>query len=398
MLDTLGQIGRTQEGGIHRVAYTQADVDGRAKVMVWMADAGLEVHVDAAGNIIGRREGKDGTLPPIAAGSHTDTVPNGGAFDGSLGTLAALECAWTMADQDLATRHPFEIIVFQNEEGGLFGSAAMAGRLGMEALDRPTMSGKTLRQGIEFIGGDPDRIETARRAPGALATYLELHIEQGAVLEHRQIPIGVVEGIFGIEQWDVTIRGAANHAGTTPMAERRDALLAAADVIRAVNDIVRNTEGPQVGTVGQIEALPGAPNVIAGEVRLCAELRGLETTRIHELFARISERSRAIAEATNTSIEFVNRDLGVAPAPTDPAVQSAIVDAARALELSHHRMPSGAGHDAQNLAPVAPIGMIFVPSVRGISHSPEEYTRPEDVVNGANVLLNTVLGWDTRLE
>ena len=398
MLDTLRQIGRTEAGGVHRIAYTPADVEGRAQVMEWMTEASLEVQIDAAGNIIGRREGKDHSRPPIAAGSHIDTVPNGGAFDGSLGTLAALECAWTMADQDLTTRHPFEVLVFQNEEGGLYGSAAMAGRLSAGDLDRPTLSRKTLREGIEFIGGNPEQLEAARREPRALAAYLELHIEQGAVLEHRRIPIGVVEGIFGIEQWDVTIRGAANHAGTTPMSERKDALLAAADVIRGVNDIVRRAEGAQVGTVGQIEAVPGAPNVIPGEVRLCIELRDLEAAKINELFTQVSERSRAIAKATGTTIEFASRDLECLPAPTDAAVQNAITTAARTLDLSYHGMPSGAGHDAQNLAPIAPIGMIFVPSVGGISHSPEEYSRPEDVVNGANVLLNAVLGLDARSE
>ena len=397
MLDTLRQIGRTDDGGVHRVAYTQADVEGRARVMEWMTDAGLEIRVDAAGNIFGRRDGIDPSLPPITAGSHTDTVPNGGAFDGSLGTLAALECVWTFADRDLVMRHPLEVVVFQNEEGGLYGSAAMARRLADGDLNRPTLSGKTLREGIEFIGGDPGRIDDARREPGELAAYLELHIEQGAVLEDRGIQIGVVEGIFGIEQWDVTVCGAANHAGTTPMAERKDALLAAADFIRAVNDIVRGAEGAQVGTVGQIDARPGAPNVIAGEVHLCVELRDLDTSRIHEFFAQISERSRAIAKATHTTIEFSSRDLGVLPAPTDAAPRSAIVDAADALDLSHITMPSGAGHDAQNLAPIAPIGMIFVPSVGGVSHSPEEYSRPEDVVNGANVLLNAVLVLDGEL-
>lgn len=398
MLDTLRQVGRTEAGGAHRIAYTPADVEGRAQVMEWMTEAGLEAQIDAAGNIIGRRAGEDATLPPIATGSHIDTVPNGGAFDGSLGTLAALECAWTMADQGIVTRHPFEVLVLQNEEGGLYGSAAMAGRLAAGELDRPTLSGKTLREGIAFIGGDPDRIEDAHRETGHLAAYLELHIEQGAVLEDRGISIGVVEGIFGIEQWDVTVRGAANHAGTTPMAERSDALLAAADVIRAVNDIVRGTEGAQVGTVGQIHAAPGAPNVIPGEARLCVELRDLEANRIHELFRQISERSRTIADATNTTIEFASRDLECLPAPTDAVVQNAIVAAVSALDLSHHTMPSGAGHDAQNLALLTPIGMIFVPSVGGISHSPEEYSRPEDLVNGANVLVNAVLELDARLD
>ena len=397
MLADLREIGRTDAGGVERIAYTDADVRGRERVMAWMQAAALAVRIDAAGNIIGRREGHDPSLTPLAVGSHTDTVPNGGAFDGSVGVLAALECVWTMQDRAHLTRHPLEVIVFQNEEGGLHGSAAMAGALNASDLHRTTMSGKSLHDGIAFIGGDPDNLDTAHRSAGDLAAYLELHIEQGAVLEHREAEIGVVQGIFGIEQWDVTVRGAANHAGTTPMAQRRDALLAAADLIRVVNDVAKRAGGSQVGTVGQIGAKPGAPNVIPGEVTLCVELRDMEADAILRLFIEIETRSRAIAAATGTTIEFASRALGVMPASTDPAVRAAITTAARGLDLSHYAMPSGAGHDAQNLAPIVPIGMIFIPSVGGISHSPEEYSRPEDIVNGANVLLNAVLGLDGDL-
>ena len=398
MLEELREIGRTPDGGVERLAYTDADVAGRAQVAEWMESAGLTVRIDTAGNMIGRRTGTNDRLPPIAIGSHTDTVPNGGAYDGSLGVLAAIESVWTLEDRAMPTRHPIEVINFQNEEGGLHGSAAMAGTLSANDLDRATLSGKTLRDGIAFIGGDPDSIQKSPRSPGEIAAYLELHVEQGAVLETAGIDIGVVDGIFGVEQWDVTIQGAANHAGTTPMDQRQDALLAAAELIRTVNDVARHTDGSQVGTVGQIDARPGAPNVIAGNVTLCIELRDGEPHGIRRMFDAITSACATIEAATNTTIEMACRELGVLPAPTHPTSRSAIADAARALDLAHQLMPSGACHDAQNLAPICPIGMIFVPSVGGVSHSPEEYTRPEDVENGGNVLLGALLRLDTALD
>ena len=398
LLDELRRIGVTEAGGVQRLAYTELDVEGREQVVEWMREAGLATRVDAAGNIIGRRAGQDEALRPIATGSHTDTVPNGGAFDGSLGVLAGIECAWTMKERGLASRHPFEVINFQNEEGGLYGSAAMVGVLTADDLVRPSLSGKNLRDGIAFIGGEPDRVQQAQRTASDVAAYVELHIEQGGVLEAQGTQIGVVEGIFGVEQWDVTVRGAANHAGTTPMHQRKDALVAAAQVIKGINEIARDLEGAQVGTVGQIDAEPGAPNVIPGRVRFSIDLRDLTTEGMQRLSGAIRARSQEIARATQTRMELANRNLAIMPAPTDPRIARAITNAAAALELSHHHMPSGAGHDAQNLARIAPIGMIFVPSVGGISHSPAEHSRPEDVVNGANVLLNMLLALDTQLD
>jgi N-carbamoyl-L-amino-acid hydrolase len=294
----------------------------------------------------------------------------------------------------VATRHPLEVVVFSDEEGGLVGSRAMAGKLTPAALDVRSHSGKTVRDGIRAIGGDPDRLAEAQRRPGELKAFLELHIEQGAVLEEAKVDIGVVEGIVGIHWWDVTIEGSANHAGTTPMDRRQDALLAGAHLVVAVNRVVTGVPGRQVGTVGRIAAAPGAPNVIPGRVVMSLELRDLSADKIQSLFASIREEAAAIAGRTGTRISFQPIDATAVPAPTDRRVRGIIAAAASELGLQHRLMPSGAGHDAQDLAPLTPTGMIFVPSVGGISHSPKEYTRPADMANGANVLLRSILKID----
>jgi N-carbamoyl-L-amino-acid hydrolase len=391
-LRALGAIGKT-DAGAQRVAYTEADRSARALAVSLMRAASLDVETDAAGNLIGRRAGREATLPPIVFGSHIDSVPNGGDYDGPVGSLSAIEVAHTLAEQDVRTRHPLEVVIFQNEEGGLIGSLAMVGGLTAERLDAVSQSGKTIRDGIRFLGGDPDRLAGVRRAPGSIAAYLELHIEQGGVLDAAGIQIGVVEGIVGIGWWDVTVEGAANHAGTTPMDRRHDALLSAARFIQEVNRIVTAEPGRQVGTVGRIEARPGAPNVIPGLVRLSLELRDLDAGKIATLYGRIEEAAHAIGRTDGTTFTFRRISENV-PAPSDPVVRDAIRRAARDLGLSTRDMPSGAGHDAQDMARLGPMGMIFIPSVGGISHSPRELSRAEDIVNGANVLLGSVLGLD----
>jgi N-carbamoyl-L-amino-acid hydrolase len=376
------------------VAFSDADVAGRAYVVGLMKQAGLAVRVDVAGNIIGRREGSEPGLPAILFGSHIDSVPRGGNYDGDVGVIGAIECVQLLHEAGVATRHPLEVVVFSDEEGGLVGSRAMAGKLTPAALDVRSHSGKTVRDGIRAIGGDPDRLAEAQRRPGELKAFLELHIEQGAVLEEAKVDIGVVEGIVGIHWWDVTIEGSANHAGTTPMDRRQDALLAGAHLVVAVNRVVTGVPGRQVGTVGRIAAAPGAPNVIPGRVVMSLELRDLSADKIQSLFASIREEAAAIAGRTGTRISFQPIDATAVPAPTDRRVRGIIAAAASELGLQHRLMPSGAGHDAQDLAPLTPTGMIFVPSVGGISHSPKEFTRPADMANGANVLLRSILKID----
>ena len=389
----LAEFGKNPQGGVSRVAYSDADKQGREYVLGLMREAKLNVSIDAAGNLIGRRAGSASGLAPLLIGSHVDTVPEGGNYDGVVGSIGAIEVAHTLAENNVTARHPLEVVIFQNEEGGLIGSRAMDGELTEKELDLVSRSGKTIREGIKFIGGDPTKLAEVRRKKGDIAGYLELHIEQGGTLETEKINIGVVEGIVGINWWDVTIEGFANHAGTTAMNNRQDALLAAAKFIEAVNRVVTSVPGRQVGTVGRINALPGAPNVIPGKVVLSLELRDLDAAKINMLFEKIQAEAQKIAAGSKTKFDFKEINVNI-PAPTDPRIRSLISEAARELGLTTKLLPSGAGHDAQDMARLGPVGMIFVPSVAGISHSPREFSRPEDIANGVNVLLHTLLKLD----
>jgi N-carbamoyl-L-amino-acid hydrolase len=394
-LFSLAEFGKNPEGGVSRVAYSEADRQGREYVLGLMREAGLETHVDAAGNLVGRLAGSDASLKPISTGSHIDSVPQGGNYDGPVGTLAAIEAARTLREQGIALRHPLEVIVFSNEEGGKTGSRVLDGEFEPRELELKTASGKTIREGVRFLGGDPDRLDEARREPGSLAAFVELHIEQGGNLEAQKVDVGVVEGIVGIRRWTVTVDGFANHAGTTPMDQRQDALLAAARYVDLANRVARGTPGRHVVTVGRLQVEPGAPNVIPGRVVASLEIRDLSLEAIDALFARIRDGAAGIGAETGTRFGFEETYLS-RPALSDPAVQRQIREAAREQGLSTRDMPSGAGHDAQSMARLGPMGMIFVPSVGGISHSPRELTHPRDVVNGANVLLHTLLKLDAE--
>lgn len=391
----LRRFGGTPAGGTHRLGYSEQDKQARIAVAAWMREAGLTPATDVAGNLIGRREGRAAGLPPLVFGSHIDSVPDGGSYDGNVGTLAAIEVARTLQDRGLRLQHPIEVAVWANEEGGLFGSRAVSGQFEASELAHVTSSGKTVGEGIAFVGGDPARLAEARRRPGSVAAYLELHIEQGGILEAERLPIGIVEGIVGIRQWDVTVTGFSNHAGTTPMDKRQDAMLAAARFIDMVNRVVRASPGRQVGTVGRLQARPGAPNVIPGSVVCSLELRDLDNAVIQRMSEAIRAEAVTIGEATGTT--FAYQDLHEnAPAPSDPRMREVIAGAAGALGLATRVMPSGAGHDAQAIAQLGPMGMIFIPSVGGISHSPKEFSHPADIANGANVLLGAVIAADAR--
>ena len=390
----LAEFGKNDQGGVSRVAFSEADIRGRDYLLSLMKEAGLKIRIDEAGNIIGRKEGCNPELPPILFGSHSDSVPQGGIYDGALGVLGAIECVQTLKEKNIATQHPLEVIIFTDEEGGLIGSKALIGTLTEAALEVISHSGKTVKEGIAAVGGSPDMLANAVRKKGDFKAFLELHIEQGKVLESRNIDIGVVQGIVGIRWWEVTVDGFSNHAGTTPMHMRQDALLAAAQLIIAVNRVVTSVEGSQVGTVGRIRAEPGAPNVIPGKVIMSLELRDLQDEKIVRLYKKIKEEARAIEKKTGTRITFSPIEATAVPAPTDALIQKYLMEAAHELGLTSLLMPSGAGHDAQNLARISPTGMIFVPSVGGISHSPKEYTHPEDMENGVNVLLQAILKID----
>jgi beta-ureidopropionase / N-carbamoyl-L-amino-acid hydrolase len=389
----MARFGRNDRGGITRVAYSDADLAARAWVRRLMHDAGLDVRIDTAGNIIGRLAGREAALPPLMTGSHIDSVPEGGNYDGPVGSLGAIEVARTLVESRTRLRHPLEVVIFQNEENGKVGSKALRGEDPDRYMDFVTHSGLTVREGIRRIDGDPGRVLEARRAPGSIAAFVELHIEQGAVLEAAARDIGVVEGIVGIRRWDVVVEGFANHAGTTPMDDRRDALLAAARFIDAVHGTARGRAGRHVATVGSVRAEPGAANVIAGRATLSLEIRDLEMRVIDELLAALREASASIAEATGTRFEF-RPTYRTEPAVAAAAIRATIDAAARGLGLSALSLPSGAGHDAQEVAELAPMGMIFIPSRGGISHSADEYSAPAAITAGTDVLLATLLALD----
>ena len=393
-LRELAQFGKTPEGGTHRVAYSEADLQGREYAMRLMREAKLEVSIDAAGNIVGRRAGSDASLKPLMIGSHIDSVPQGGNYDGQVGSMGAIDAAQTLAENNARLRHPLEVVIFQNEEGGTIGSIAITRGLTEKDLNLVANSGKTIREGIKLIGGNPDNLSSVMRKKGDLAGYVELHIEQGGILHQEKINIGVVEGIVGVNWWEVTIEGFANHAGTTPMNGRRDALLAAAKYIDAVNRIVTSIPGRQVGTVGKIQAFPGAFNIVPGKVVTSLGLRDLDAAKVNMIYEKIQGEVRQIEAATGTKFEFKQVNSSQ-PALTDLRFRQVINDAAKQLGLTTKLLPSGAGHDAQEIAHLCSIGMIFVPSRDGISHSPREFSEAADITNGANVLLHTLLKLDS---
>jgi beta-ureidopropionase / N-carbamoyl-L-amino-acid hydrolase len=402
-IEALSVFGRPAGGtfadGVSRVAYTDADVAGRRYVMGLMEAAGLSPRIDPAGSIFALRPGADAALRPILFGSHIDSVPNGGNFDGDLGSLAAIGVIDALNRASLRTRHPLEIVVWAAEEGiafnrGLAASRIVAGDVTPADMEQ-VWNGLRRGDAIRKIGGDPEHIMAARRDKGTWHGYLELHIEQGGTLERSGTAIGVVQGIVAIDRYEARILGVANHAGTTPMAERQDALVAASYLTLAVREIVTRRPGRQVGTVGKLDVSPNAPNVVPGAATAIIELRDLSPATLTAMAGEIRERAAQIAAETKTTIEIVPASSNP-PAQADAAVQDVVERAARALNLSSVRMPSGAGHDAQMMAQLAPMGMIFVPSIGGISHSPKELTRWEDCVNGANVLLQSVLALDRQ--
>ena len=391
--------GGTFADGVSRVAYSAADISGRLYVIGLIRAAGLEPRIDPAGNIFARRAGREATLAPILFGSHIDSVPNGGNFDGDLGTLAALGALEALGAAGVQTRHSLEMVLWAAEEGVAFGrglssSRIVAGDIQPADMDQ-VWNGMTRAEAIRKIGGAPDRIMEAVRPKGAHHCYLELHIEQGGTLDKSAISIGVVEGIVAIDRYTATVTGVANHAGTTPMADRQDALIAASQLTLVVRDVVMGQAGSQVGTVGRFEIEPNAPNVIPGRAQFTIELRDLSMEKLAGIVTEIRARAHAIASTTQTTItiEPLSRN---PPAISSPEVQAAIERAADALGLGHARLPSGAGHDAQMMAQLGPMGMIFVPSVGGVSHSPRELTRWEDCANGANALLRSILEMDSK--
>jgi N-carbamoyl-L-amino-acid hydrolase len=369
-----------------------------------MAEAGLSVRLDPAGNLIGRREGGDPARPPIVTGSHCDTVVGGGRFDGIIGVLAGIEVAHTLREHGVELAHPFEVIDFLSEEPSDYGISCVGSR-GMSGVLDPGMlastdaGGETLAQGLWRVGGDPQALGPPLRKRGDIAAFVELHIEQGPVLEAAGIPIGVVTNIVGIRRALVTVTGQADHAGTTPMDIRRDALVGAARVIEETYARACALSGNPhyvVATIGRIAMSPNVPNAVPASVELMLEMRS-DNARVLDRFAEEvvnAVRDRLKELRVSAVLKPVSR---AEPTDCTPLVMDAVRASAQTLGYPTRDLPSGAGHDAAYMAACGPMGMIFIPCLNGRSHCPEEWIEPGQLLDGTRVLYQTLLSLDAKL-
>ncbi len=393
---------RSQKGWT-RSAFTEVYNEGRRWLRSRMEAAGLTTRMDAAANLIGRLEGADSSLPPIILGSHTDTVRNGGRFDGVIGVLAGIETARLLREHEIRLRHPLEIIDFTAEEPTDFGistigSKAVAGNLTAGMLELHDPGGRSLAEAIRSAGGNPEDIISARRKPGDIAAYFELHIEQGPVLEESWKDLGIVTGIVGILRLLLTVTGSPDHSGTTPMDLRRDSLAGAAEMLLHLEELCREpADTPLVGTVGRISVSPNAPNVIAGETRLNVEIRSTDAELMEVTAETFLDKCRRTAESRKLALES-RRMSFTAPVNIEERMIKTVRRACAAVGGRHAELVSGAGHDANQIACIAPVGMIFVPSKGGRSHCPEEYTDKEHIRAGTEALLRCVTVLDTAEE
>ena len=387
-----------------RRAFGDLHAQSRQWLRSQMEAAGLQVRLDAGGNLIGRRPGKRDDLPPLMTGSHCDTVMDGGRFDGIIGVLAGIEIAHAMHDAGVVLEHPFEVVDFLSEEPSDYGiscvgSRAMVGMLDASMLAAARLDGETLAQGIDRCGGDAARIGEACRGQGGIAAFVELHIEQGPVLEARELPIGVVSNIVGIRRTAITITGRPDHAGTTPMDLRRDALVGASRLIDGAYRLASELNGQPhyvVATVGNLHNFPNASNAVPGRVELTLEARSdahhVLTHFVETLLERCGE------SVAQTGATIATRELNLsAPTQCHATAMQAVADAANALSLDNIVLPSGAGHDAAYMAKLGPSGMVFIPCLNGRSHCPEEWCSPEQLLDGTRVLAQSLVNLDSVL-
>lgn len=390
-IEALGKIGALEGGGVCRLALTDEDRQGRDLVVRWMKELKLDVTVDQIGNIIGLRVGEEAG-PPVIIGSHVDSVATGGLYDGSLGVLAGLEVIETLNDAGLTTRHPIAVGAFTNEEGARFapdmmGSGVHQGSMSLEAcLATIGIDGTSVGDDLQRIGYAGETAVATLRP----RTFLELHVEQGPVLEEAGLEIGAVTGVQGISWTEYTITGVSNHAGTTPMRLRHDAGYVAATIATEARRIAQDLGGDQVATSGVISLDPSLVNVIARSATVTVDFRNTDEQVLQEAERRMAGHITKMAK--EEGVEIATRTLArFEPVVFDEGIVDRVASTADALGYSVRRMPSGAGHDAQMFAPNCPTGMIFVPSKDGISHNIEEYTAPDEIKAGADVLLNVAL-------
>jgi allantoate deiminase len=394
-ISDLGEIGSQDEGGVTRLSFTDEERAAKDKVISYMKEAGLSVREDAAGNLFGRREGRNPDSPSVLIGSHVDSVYNGGNFDGPLGVLAGIEVLHAMEEQGIEAEHPVEVVAFTDEEGarfsfGMIGSRALAGRLTPEDLtEHEDGGGVSIAEAMRAYGLDPERIGEAARPAGSVKAYVELHIEQGRVLENEDLPAGVVTGIAGPVWLRFSIEGETGHAGATPMSLRRDALAASAEIMGLIEAEASGT-GTSVGTVGQLSLEPGGINIIPGRVEFSLDLRDIDEEVRDGVETRILEGAKEICRRRGVELETETLQR-LAPAPCSELVRDAVAGACERVGIRAHALSSGAGHDGMQLTELCPMGMIFVRSRDGVSHSPDEWSSREDCAEGSHVLYWTVL-------
>jgi beta-ureidopropionase / N-carbamoyl-L-amino-acid hydrolase len=391
--DELTQIGATREGGVHRPTFSEAHLAARKWFRAQIENAGLEFRTDGAGNHSALLAQGEGEAPTLLLGSHLDSVPNGGRFDGALGVMAAFEVLRTIQDAGLQLKWNLEAIDFTDEEGtlvGLLGSAALAGWLDPAVLQTPRGGRDALLAGMERAGVSEESMLGAARPRGSLAGYLELHIEQGKHLERAGINIGIVSAIVGIWSYRLSFLGRADHAGTTTMSDRRDASLGASEFTLAARDIVINDFRDCVVNIGNMDFSPGAFNIVPERVDVSLEFRSADEGKFKRMDSILLAHAQEAADrfGLELKIESLGRH---SPSLMDEFVHGAFAASCDELGLTQISLPSGAGHDGQSFDGLCPVGMIFVPSQDGASHSPREFTTWEDCVNGANILLQTVL-------
>ncbi|MEP2023482.1 MAG: Zn-dependent hydrolase [Reichenbachiella sp.] len=395
-INTLAQIGRQEDGGIYRMAFTPKEQEGREWLIQQLKLANIPSQMDGALNIVGRLENDSNrTKPAILIGSHIDTVPNAGALDGALGVLVALECLTRINEENIQTSFPLEMIAFSDEEGrfgGMFGSRALSGQLNPGILEEATdLDGHALKDVISALGFEPYKALDASRLSEEIKYYLELHIEQGPVLDVEELSVGIVTDITGLFKWQVQLTGAANHAGTTPMELRKDAFMGLADFAHEIPRILdENGSEDSRLTVGNASLYPGSANTVPGKVEFSIDSRDVNLEVLEEIKTACRKTLSAIARRRGLQFDF-NEVSVIEPVACNEAIKKSIEANAKKLAYDYKLMPSGAAHDAQMMAKIAPIGMIFVPSKNGVSHSPHEWTDWHHIEKGANLMLNTIL-------
>ncbi len=392
-LEELSGIGRGEDHGVYRMAFSDGDMAGRTWFQERVTAAGLDFHQDGAANLFARLGWEEGR-PSVMSGSHLDTVPAAGYLDGALGVVCALEAVRVLKEQGVALSRPVEAVSFTDEEGrfgGLLGSQAMAGQVTPEYIHGARdLTGMTLVEAMASRGLDARSTLRAQRRPESIHAYVELHIEQGPVLDRKGVSLGVVEAIAGLFKWEVRLTGVANHAGTTPMNMRQDALLGLAEFATEIERVLEEHGSPRsVATVGRVQLLPGAPNVVPGQAVFSLDVRDTDPETLGYLGEAFRRTLSAIARRRNLMFEFQVLS-EVAPVQCASTVVGAVEQSSAAAGRESMRLHSGAAHDAQIIAAIAPSGMIFVPSKEGRSHSAAEWTAWDDIELGANVLLNTI--------